>query len=223
MVSPATVHKLTKELIILQQTPPDGVRVLIDEADILNFSGWLQGPPGTPYSDGYFQISFDFENVDFPNVPPTCKFRTKIFHPNVSRTGDICVSTLKKDWRPEYGIARIMVAIKCLLIAPNPDSALDPEASRLLQEDYQEYAQTAKMWTSIHASKRPAAFLSQATNTDTSRVDVRSSTGGPLQASCSQNALSAAADEPIAATATKPSLQLKKPVTTAPKRGLRRL
>lgn len=219
MVSPNTIRKLTKELVTLQQTPPDGVRVLIDEADVLNFSGWIQGPPGTPYSDGFFQISFDFEGVDFPNVPPTCKFRTKIFHPNVSRAGDICVSTLKKDWKPEYGIARILVTIKCLLIAPNPDSALDPEASRLLQEDYEEYAQTANMWTSIHASKRPAAF--NALTAASEQVSVQ--TSAPLQASCSQNALSLAATEPIPSAAIKAPLALKKPVTTAPKRGLRRL
>lgn len=27
-------------------------------------------------------------------------FMTKIFHPNVSEKGEICVNTLKKDWNP---------------------------------------------------------------------------------------------------------------------------
>lgn len=44
------------------------------------------------------------------------------------------MSTLKKDWSPAYGIEHILTVIKCLLISPNPDSALDPEAARLLQE-----------------------------------------------------------------------------------------
>lgn len=26
---------------------------------------------------------------------------TKIFHPNVSENGEICVNTLKKDWNPK--------------------------------------------------------------------------------------------------------------------------
>jgi ubiquitin-protein ligase len=29
---------------------------------------------------------------------------TKIFHPNVSKQGEICVDTLKKGWTPETGI-----------------------------------------------------------------------------------------------------------------------
>jgi ubiquitin-protein ligase len=36
-------------------------------------------------------------------------FATKIFHPNVApSTGEICVSTLKKDWKKEYGVGHIV-------------------------------------------------------------------------------------------------------------------
>lgn len=60
--------------------------------------------------------------------------KTKIFHPNIHSSGEVCVSTLKKDWSPKYGIEHILLVIKCLLITPNPDSALDAEAGRLLQD-----------------------------------------------------------------------------------------
>ena len=59
-------------------------------------------------------------------------FLTKIFHPNVGPTGEICVNTLKKDWKPDLGIKHILVTIKCLLIYPNPESALNEEAGKLL-------------------------------------------------------------------------------------------
>ena len=36
---------------------------------------------------------------------------TKIFHPNVSKAGEICVNTLKKDWKREFGIAHILVTV----------------------------------------------------------------------------------------------------------------
>jgi len=39
---------------------------------------------------------------------------TKIFHPNVSKSGEICVNTLKKDWKREYGIAHILVTVRVL-------------------------------------------------------------------------------------------------------------
>lgn len=37
---------------------------------------------------------------EFPQKPPKAYFLTKIFHPNVSPAGEICVNTLKKDWDP---------------------------------------------------------------------------------------------------------------------------
>jgi ubiquitin-protein ligase len=34
---------------------------------------------------------------------------TKIFHPNISKAGEICVDTLKKGWKREYGIEHVLV------------------------------------------------------------------------------------------------------------------
>ncbi|KAG0269447.1 hypothetical protein BGZ95_002067 [Linnemannia exigua] len=65
--------------------------------------------------------------------------------------GDVCVSTLKKDWKKTLGLKHILLVVKCLLIVPNPESALNEDAGRLLLERYDDYAQRAKMWTTIHA------------------------------------------------------------------------
>jgi ubiquitin-conjugating enzyme E2 S len=35
--------------------------------------------------------------------------QTKIFHPNVSKAGEICVDTLKKGWKKEYGVGHVLV------------------------------------------------------------------------------------------------------------------
>ena len=85
---------------------------------------------------------------------------TKIFHPNVSAAGEICVNTLKKDWQSSYGIGHILVTVKCLLIHPNPESALDEEAGKLLLENYDSYCDRARLITSVHATPRvrPAEF-----------------------------------------------------------------
>jgi len=79
-------------------------------------------------------------------------FATKIFHPNVSSAGEICVNTLKKDWQSSFGIGHILVTVKCLLIYPNPESALDEEAGKLLLENYDSYCSRAKLITSVHAT-----------------------------------------------------------------------
>ena len=43
--------------------------------------------------------------------------------------------------------------IRCLLIDPNPESALNDEAGRLLLEAYDDFAQRARMMTDLYASK----------------------------------------------------------------------
>ena len=45
----------------------------------------------------------------------------------------------------------ILITISCLLINPNPDSALNAAAGKLLQEDFDAFAKKARLMTSIHA------------------------------------------------------------------------
>ena len=84
-------------------------------------------------------------------MPPHGFFRTKIFHPNVSDKGEICVNALKRDWNPTLQLRHVLTVIRCLLIEPNPESALNEEAGRLLLEDYNEYFKRARMHTSVYA------------------------------------------------------------------------
>ncbi|GAA97268.1 hypothetical protein E5Q_03945 [Mixia osmundae IAM 14324] len=158
-LSQAALRKITKELLTLQNSPLEGIRIVPDDRDILAFQAWLEGPAGTPYAGGYFKVQFEF-TPEFPTSPPKCRFATKIFHPNVAPlTGEICVNTLKKDWRRDYGIGHVLSVVKCLLIYPNAESALHEEAGRLLLEAYEDYASQARLMTSVHASRiRPAEF-----------------------------------------------------------------
>ena len=65
---------------------------------------------GTPYAGGYFKVKLAL-GKDFPQGPPKAFFLTKIFHPNVAKNGEICVNTLKKDWRSDLGIKHILLVI----------------------------------------------------------------------------------------------------------------
>lgn len=63
---------------------------------------------GTPYANGFFRVKLAL-GKDFPQGPPKAYFLTKIFHPNVAKNGEICVNTLKKDWKPDLGIQHILL------------------------------------------------------------------------------------------------------------------
>ena len=55
------------------------------------------------------------------------------------------------------GIRHILMVIKCLLIVPNPESALNEEAGKLLLEQYDTYFNRAKLYTEIHASVKSSS------------------------------------------------------------------
>ncbi|KIV79642.1 hypothetical protein PV11_07191 [Exophiala sideris] len=89
---------------------------------------------------------------DYPKNPPKATFKTRIYHPNVEEsTGAVCLETLKRDWDQKLTLKDILVTISCLLIQPNPDSALNAAAGALIQEDYEAFATQARLMTSIHA------------------------------------------------------------------------
>lgn len=134
----------------MESTPPEGIKVLINESDVTDIQALIDGPAGTPYAVGIFRVKLTLSK-DFPQTPPKAYFLTKIFHPNVAANGEICVNTLKKDWKPDLGIKHILLTIKCLLIVPNPESALNEEAGKMLLERYDDYSQRARMMTEIHA------------------------------------------------------------------------
>ncbi|KAJ1938847.1 hypothetical protein EC988_007468, partial [Linderina pennispora] len=152
----ATLRRLVNELTKLQSSPPEGIAIEVDEDTLSEISAVIDGPEGTPYAGGKFHVHLTIDG-NFPNTPPKGVFVTKIFHPNVSEQGEICVSTLKKDWQKSYGIEHVLVTVKCLLIYPNPESALNEEAGKLLLEHYDDYAKHAKLMTEIHAVPRSAA------------------------------------------------------------------
>lgn len=151
-LSPQIIRGVVKEMQDLVNNPPEGIKVQINEEDVTDIQAFIDGPAGTPYFGGVFKVKLTL-GKGFPQEPPKAYFLTKIFHPNVAANGEICVNTLKKDWKSDLGIKHILLTVKCLLIVPNAESALNEEAGKLLLEHYDDYSQRAKMMTEIHAQQ----------------------------------------------------------------------
>ncbi|XP_078393929.1 ubiquitin-conjugating enzyme E2 S [Cetorhinus maximus] len=169
---PHIIREVWREVSTLTMEPPEGIKIYTNEEDITDLQATIEGPDGTPYAGGLFKMKLVL-GKDFPAVPPKAYFITKIFHPNVSPSGEICVNVLKRDWKAELGIRHILLTIKCLLIHPNPESALNEEAGRLLLEEYEEYASRARLLTDIHArvwlrEAGPSSTTTTTTTTTTS-------------------------------------------------------
>lgn len=154
---PKVVKRVAKELRNLAREPIAGIKLNVNTEQLTNINAEIRGPENTPYEDGIFKVKLVLSNT-FPSQPPKGYFITPIFHPNVGPSGEICVNTLGRDWSPDDGLGRILVVIRCLLIVPNPESALNEEAGMLLQENYHQFCQRAQLFTNIHAKRKTACL-----------------------------------------------------------------
>lgn len=155
-MSNISIKKLLAQLKALSEESLEDIALLPSDSPF-EVNAIIFGPAGTPYEDGAFRMRLVYGS-DYPAASPRGYFLTKIFHPNVSPKGDICVNTLKRDWTPDVTVSHILLIVKCLLISPGPDSALNEEAGRLLMESYEEFARRARIITSVHALKTPVAL-----------------------------------------------------------------
>ena len=152
-LNPNIIKALWRQQQELLKKSPEYVTPIINPEDPLDIQCDIEGPKATPYENGIFRVKLIISN-DFPTQAPKGIFITKIFHPNISEKGEICVNTLKKDWNPsQWNLYNLFEVIKCLLIVPFPQSALNEEAGKLFMENYDEYFKIAKMYTNIYAMK----------------------------------------------------------------------
>eukprot|EP00121_Abeoforma_whisleri_P005794 Awhi_evm1s5253 len=87
----------------------------------------LIGPPSSPYESGVFKLDI-FIPARYPFEPPSVKFLTPIYHPNIDEAGRICHDVLKLPpkgaWKPSVNICAVLRNLQLLLIEPNPDDPL---------------------------------------------------------------------------------------------------
>lgn len=95
-------------------------------------------PEGTPYEDGTFHLSLSFDET-YPNNPPSCQFKTAMFHPNIYSDGKICLDILQNRWSPTYDVAALLTSIQSLLPDPNPSSAANGSAASLFNSNRAAY------------------------------------------------------------------------------------
>ncbi|XP_010543653.1 PREDICTED: ubiquitin-conjugating enzyme E2 22-like isoform X1 [Tarenaya hassleriana] len=167
---PNVIKQLAKELKNLDESPPDGIKVVVNDEDFSTIYADIEGPVGTPYENGVFRMKLSLSH-DFPRSPPKGYFLTKLFHPNIANNGEICVNTLKKDWNPSLGLRHVLTVVRCLLIEPFPESALNEQAGKMLLENYDEYSRHARLYTGIHAKPKPK-FKTGAISESTTALNV---------------------------------------------------
>lgn len=86
---------------------------------------------------------------EYPMAPPTLRFITPMWHPNVYADGNVCISILhppgedkwgyeeaNERWSPVHTVETIMVSVISMLSGPNDESPANVEAAKEWREDY---------------------------------------------------------------------------------------
>ena len=148
--------RLMKDLRELAKSPPPGVTCsdVEDQPDaegILRLRAFISGPKDTPYEGGTFEVKV-FLSRQYPIQPPSVKFLTSVWHPNISKSGGaVCVDFLQGMWSPVCNLGTTLTTIQLLLGQPNPDSPLNTDAAIMLREDPEAYHKFVRRHVHQHA------------------------------------------------------------------------
>ncbi|PIA53058.1 hypothetical protein AQUCO_01000730v1 [Aquilegia coerulea] len=134
---------LQKQLKDLNRHPVDGFSAgLVHDNNIFEWSVIISGPPDTLYDGGFFNAIMSFPS-DYPNNPPSVRFTSDMWHPNVYPDGKVCISILhapgddphgyelaSERWNPIHTVESIVLSIISMLATPNDESPANVEAAK---------------------------------------------------------------------------------------------
>jgi len=136
---------LMKQLKELNKNPDCGFSAgLVDETNPFEWQVILSGPPDTLYEGGVFKARLVFPQ-DYPVMPPTMRFTSEMWHPNVYQDGRVCISILhppgddphnyeqaSERWTAVHTVESILVSVISMLASPNDESPANLDAAVML-------------------------------------------------------------------------------------------
>ncbi|CAL2036843.1 unnamed protein product [Caenorhabditis brenneri] len=143
---------LKKQLADMRRVPVDGFSAgLVDDNDIYKWEVLVIGPPDTLYEGGFFKAILDFPR-DYPQKPPKMKFISEIWHPNIDKEGNVCISILhdpgddkwgyerpEERWLPVHTVETILLSVISMLTDPNFESPANVDAAKMQRENYADF------------------------------------------------------------------------------------
>ena len=79
--------------------------------------------------------------------PPVVRFITKIFHPNISRHGDIGLDSIHHNWSLALTISKVLISIQSLLTDPFCYISMEPTIGKVFSNNKTEFERIARLWT----------------------------------------------------------------------------
>ena len=147
----ASVQRLLKDIDAFRTNNNSNVSAgPISDSNLYAWEATIIGPDGSPYAGGIFKLNINIP-TDYPFKPPTVSFKTRIYHPNISQEGSICLDILKSQWSPALTILKVLLSISSLLTDPNPNDPLEAEIASQYKKNKEQFNKTASDWTKKYA------------------------------------------------------------------------
>ncbi len=114
-------------------------------SDPFKWYALITGPSDTPYEQGMFKLTIEFPD-EYPFKPPKVEFVTRIYHPNISGNGSICLDILNTPclWSPALTVQKVVLSIISLMADPNPDDPLCPDIAKEYLRDKKKFQTKAR-------------------------------------------------------------------------------
>jgi len=145
-----SARRIKKEWEDLKADPPANCSAGPIGDDFYLWEAIIFGPDASPYTGGMFKLRIQFP-MDYPFRAPVVTFQTKIYHPNISSAGGICLDILKGQWSPALTVSKVLLSILSLLTDANPDDPLVPEIAHIYRNDRAHFDSKAREYTIKYA------------------------------------------------------------------------
>eukprot|EP00906_Rhabdomonas_costata_P016668 RCo023934 len=147
---------LRKQIKQLHEKPVPGFSVEVIDDDITKWRVWIRGIRNTPYEGGIFRARLEFPQ-DYPFLPPTMIFESKMWHPNIYPDGKVCISILhppgedkygyedaSERWSPIQSVESILISVMSMMSDPNDESPANLDAAIEWRKKPKDYAKRCK-------------------------------------------------------------------------------
>lgn len=147
MAEPQAALLLRRQLKELNKTPVDGFSAGLVDDNIYEWDVVIVGPEGTFYEGGFFKARLSFTSA-YPQSPPTMRFISDMWHPNVYPDGKVCISILhppgddqygyekaEERWLPIHTVETIVISVISMISSPEDQSPANVEAAKEFRDD----------------------------------------------------------------------------------------
>eukprot|EP00163_Fabomonas_tropica_P011947 TRINITY_DN2298_c0_g1_i2.p1 TRINITY_DN2298_c0_g1~~TRINITY_DN2298_c0_g1_i2.p1 ORF type:complete len:171 (-),score=21.47 TRINITY_DN2298_c0_g1_i2:456-968(-) len=146
------LKRLMQEYKEITNNPVDGIIAgPVSEQNYFEWEAIIMGPSQTPYEGGVFQALLKFP-PDYPLSPPSMRFITPLWHPNIYPDGRVCISILhapgddpnhyelsSERWSPVQSVEKVLLSVLSMIAEPNDESPANLDAAIMWRKNRQQY------------------------------------------------------------------------------------